>query len=178
MPDLLQCQINGKVIGQWIFESPLWSLINQCNSNLFPLLWMSSLPTSTSSTEHSSGCRLHNLAHFQVPSFWIISSLAIAGTENILLLPYNTPLGFFIESFYFFNFSLEAKWTNNYPPSLQGQHKHLPPNKAKPLLLLLSASPSLTSFLQSLAFAAHQFPSALLFFHWLYILSLFVHFLM
>lgn len=111
MPDLLQCQINGKVIGQWIFESPLWSLINQYNSNLFPLLWTSSLPTSTSSTEHSSGCRLHNLAHFQVSSFWIISSLAIAGTENILLLPYNTPLGFFIESFYFFNFSLEAKWT-------------------------------------------------------------------
>lgn len=114
MPDLLQCQVSGKVIGQWIFESPLWSLINQYNSNWFPLLQTSSLPASTNNTENSSGCTLHNLAHFQVSSFWIKSSLATAGTESVLLLPYNTPPGFFRES-YFLNFSLEAKGPNNFP---------------------------------------------------------------
>lgn len=128
MPRLLQCQISGKVIGQWIFESPLWSLINQYNSKSFPLLWTSSLPASTNSTEHSSGCRLHDLA-------------------LVLLLPSNTPHAFFRESY--FNFSPEAKVPNNFPPSLQRQHNHLPLSKAQSLLPLPFATPSLTCFPQS-----------------------------
>lgn len=163
MPDLLQRQMSVKVIGQWIFESPLWSLINQYNSNLFPLLWTSSLPASTNSSEHPSGCRLHDLAHFELSSFWIRSSLAAAGTESVLLLPYHTSPGFFRES-YLFNFSLEAKGLNKsllpckdstatYP---QGKHNH----SSSCFLPLLASHASL----QSSLFAAHQFPSALLFF--------------